>query len=146
MPGKKRRKGHARQGRRAVTANKAPRAQQTSPVRQPDWDASTPRALSGIGAERAALLPAHHKPVEPGEARAGVPLPRTPRLGRLGSFPTALMPGRVFFAMERPVPGLICYAMQVTLLGWLPAALWAIHAERRVAKKQRELAARLRPR
>ncbi|MFL5333630.1 MAG: hypothetical protein ACJ8H8_10735 [Geminicoccaceae bacterium] len=59
--------------------------------------------------------------------------------------PTVLLPGRWFFAMGRPVPGWVCYALQVSLVGWLPAALWAVSAERRVAQKRRGLAARLRP-
>jgi hypothetical protein len=59
--------------------------------------------------------------------------------------PTALLPARVFFAMGRPAPGLVCCVLQASLLGWVPAALWAVHAERRVAQKQRGLAARLRP-
>ncbi len=68
-----------------------------------------------------------------------------PGFGWLGRMPTALLPGRMFFAMGRPVPGLVCCVLQATLWAGLPAALWALLAERRVAEKQRWLAARLRP-
>jgi hypothetical protein len=66
----------------------------------------------------------------------------TDRLDTLG---TALLPGRTFLALDRPVAGLVCYALQVTLLGWLPAALWALSAQRAVSRKQHGLALRLRP-
>ena len=59
--------------------------------------------------------------------------------------PTTLLPARVFFATGQPVPGLVCCILQASLLGWLPAALWAFRAERRVTLKHRGLAARLRP-
>jgi len=38
----------------------------------------------------------------------------------------------------------VCYALQASLMGWLPAALWAAFVRRRLAQKQRLLAARLR--
>jgi hypothetical protein len=56
-----------------------------------------------------------------------------------------LLPGRAFFAMGRPVSGLLCYALQASVVGWLPAALWIAFAQRRVERKQLTLAARLRP-
>ena len=74
-----------------------------------------------------------------------ISLPVMPAFGRLGPVRTALLPGRVFFAMGRPVPGLVCCVLQASLLGWVPAALWAFWAKRGAATKQRSLAARLRP-
>ena len=56
-----------------------------------------------------------------------------------------LLPGLAFVSMGRQVPGLICYALQASVVGWLPAALWATYATRHVERKQRQLAARLRP-
>ena len=70
--------------------------------------------------------------------------PATPAFGWLGRMPMALLPGRVFFAMGRPVAGLACCVLQASVLGWLPAALWAAWAQGRVARKHRILAARLR--
>jgi len=59
--------------------------------------------------------------------------------------PTVFLPGRVFFAMGRPGSEIVCCVLQASLLGWVPAALWAGRAERHLAAKQRGLAARLRP-
>jgi len=55
-----------------------------------------------------------------------------------------VLPGLAFYRMGRPVLGLICYTLQASLAGWLPAALWATYAARQVERKQRNLAARLR--
>lgn len=33
-----------------------------------------------------------------------------------------------FFTIGRPVAGVICLILQFTLIGWLPAALWAVYA------------------
>ena len=56
-----------------------------------------------------------------------------------------LLPGLAFVSMGRQVPGLICYALQASVVGWLPAALWATYATRHGERKQRQLVARLRP-
>ena len=56
-----------------------------------------------------------------------------------------MVPGRAFFAMDRPVPGLVCLGLQASLVGWPPAAIWAAWATKRAQQKQRALAARLRP-
>jgi len=39
-----------------------------------------------------------------------------------------LLPWLCFFTIGRPVAGLICLLLQVTVLGWLPAAIWATYA------------------
>ena len=38
------------------------------------------------------------------------------------------LPFAVFFTIGRPLAGIICLILQVTLIGWIPAALWAIFA------------------
>ena len=38
------------------------------------------------------------------------------------------LPFLSFFTIGRPVAGLFCLILQVTLLGWIPAALWAVFA------------------
>lgn len=38
------------------------------------------------------------------------------------------LPFLVFFTIGRPFSGIICLILQVTLIGWLPAALWAVYA------------------
>lgn len=39
-----------------------------------------------------------------------------------------LLPFLAFFTIGRPVAGIICLILQVTLIGWLPAAIWAVYA------------------
>ena len=39
-----------------------------------------------------------------------------------------LLPWLLFFTIGRPLAGLICLILQVTLIGWLPAAIWAVYA------------------
>ncbi len=36
-----------------------------------------------------------------------------------------LLPWLMFFTIGRPLSGLICLLLQITLIGWFPAALWA---------------------
>lgn len=38
------------------------------------------------------------------------------------------LPFVVFFTIGRPIAGLVCLILQLTLIGWLPAALWAVYA------------------
>lgn len=39
-----------------------------------------------------------------------------------------LLPWLTFFTIGRPFSGIICLILQVTLIGWLPAAIWAVYA------------------
>ncbi|WP_298233301.1 YqaE/Pmp3 family membrane protein [uncultured Azohydromonas sp.] len=38
------------------------------------------------------------------------------------------LPFVVFFTIGRPIAGVICLILQITILGWLPAAIWAVYA------------------
>jgi len=38
------------------------------------------------------------------------------------------LPFVVCFTIGRPIAGVICLVLQITLIGWLPAALWAVYA------------------
>jgi uncharacterized membrane protein YqaE (UPF0057 family) len=38
------------------------------------------------------------------------------------------LPWLLFFTIGRPVSGLFCIILQITLIGWVPAALWAVFA------------------
>jgi len=38
------------------------------------------------------------------------------------------LPFMVFFTIGRPLAGLICLILQITLIGWIPAAIWAVYA------------------
>jgi uncharacterized membrane protein YqaE (UPF0057 family) len=39
-----------------------------------------------------------------------------------------LLPFLLFFTIGRPIAGIICLILQLTLIGWLPAAIWAAYA------------------
>jgi uncharacterized membrane protein YqaE (UPF0057 family) len=39
-----------------------------------------------------------------------------------------LLPWLTFFTIRRPIAGLICLILQMTLIGWVPAAIWAVYA------------------
>lgn len=38
------------------------------------------------------------------------------------------LPFVAFFTIGRPIAGLVCLALQLSLIGWLPAAIWAVYA------------------
>lgn len=38
------------------------------------------------------------------------------------------LPFSVFFTINRPLAGILCLILQITLIGWIPAALWAVYA------------------
>jgi uncharacterized membrane protein YqaE (UPF0057 family) len=52
------------------------------------------------------------------------------------------LPFLVFFTIGRPIAGLICLILQITLIGWIPAALWAVYALGQWQTDQKILAAR----
>ena len=39
-----------------------------------------------------------------------------------------LLPWLQFFTIGRPIAGIICLLLMVTLIGWIPAAIWATYA------------------
>ncbi|MFT6559158.1 MULTISPECIES: YqaE/Pmp3 family membrane protein [Sneathiella] len=39
-----------------------------------------------------------------------------------------LLPFLVFFTIGRPFQGIFCLILQATLIGWIPAAIWAVYA------------------
>ena len=39
-----------------------------------------------------------------------------------------LLPWLQFFTIGRPIAGIICLILQLTLIGWVPAAIWAVYA------------------
>ncbi len=39
-----------------------------------------------------------------------------------------LIPFFVFFTIKKPISGIICLILQLTLIGWVPAAIWAVYA------------------
>lgn len=39
-----------------------------------------------------------------------------------------VLPWLAFFTIGRPIAGIVCLLLQITLIGWLPAAIWAVYA------------------
>jgi uncharacterized membrane protein YqaE (UPF0057 family) len=38
------------------------------------------------------------------------------------------IPFLVFFTIKRPISGILCLFLQITLIGWIPATIWAVYA------------------
>jgi uncharacterized membrane protein YqaE (UPF0057 family) len=38
------------------------------------------------------------------------------------------LPFLLFFTIGRPLAGIVCLILQLTLIGWIPAAIWAVYA------------------
>ncbi|WP_322060857.1 YqaE/Pmp3 family membrane protein [Paraburkholderia sp. J63] len=39
-----------------------------------------------------------------------------------------VLPWLLFFTIGRPISGIICLVLQITLIGWIPAAIWAVYS------------------
>lgn len=39
-----------------------------------------------------------------------------------------IFPWLTFFTIGRPIAGIVCLVAQITLIGWLPATIWAVYA------------------
>ena len=56
------------------------------------------------------------------------------------------LPFVTFFTIGRPIAGIICLILQITIVGWIPAALWAVFAlgqyktDKKIEKALREKA------
>ncbi|MHB1668803.1 YqaE/Pmp3 family membrane protein [Thiomonas sp.] len=38
------------------------------------------------------------------------------------------LPWLTFFTIGKPISGIVCLILQLTLIGWIPAAIWAVYA------------------
>ena len=38
------------------------------------------------------------------------------------------LPFLLFFTIGRPLAGIICLILQLTVIGWIPAAIWATYS------------------
>ena len=38
-----------------------------------------------------------------------------------------VLPWLLFFTIGRPIAGIMCLILQITLIGWIPAAIWATY-------------------
>ena len=39
-----------------------------------------------------------------------------------------LLPWLQLFTIGRPIAGIICLILQITLVGWIPATIWSVYA------------------
>ena len=39
-----------------------------------------------------------------------------------------IFPWLTFFTIGRPLAGLFCLLLQITIIGWIPATIWAVYA------------------
>jgi len=39
-----------------------------------------------------------------------------------------ILPWILFFTIGRPIAGIICLILQITVIGWIPAALWSVYS------------------
>ncbi len=39
-----------------------------------------------------------------------------------------LLPWFTFFTIGRPLAGIVCLILQITVIGWIPATIWAVYA------------------
>ncbi len=39
-----------------------------------------------------------------------------------------LLPWFAFFTIGRPISGIVCLILHLTVIGWVPAAIWAAYA------------------
>ena len=39
-----------------------------------------------------------------------------------------LLPWLLFFTIGRPIAGVICLILHATIIGWIPASIWAVYA------------------
>lgn len=39
-----------------------------------------------------------------------------------------ILPWLQFFTIGRPISGVICFLLQITIIGWIPATIWSVYA------------------
>ncbi|MFO0700031.1 MAG: YqaE/Pmp3 family membrane protein [Nitrospira sp.] len=39
-----------------------------------------------------------------------------------------LLPWLTFFTIGKPIAGVTCLILQLTVIGWIPATIWAVYA------------------
>ncbi|MZR30878.1 YqaE/Pmp3 family membrane protein [Sneathiella litorea] len=49
-----------------------------------------------------------------------------------------LLPWLIFFMLGRTVEGIICLILQLTVIGWPPAAFWALMTQHRASPSRCE--------
>ena len=39
-----------------------------------------------------------------------------------------ILPWLTFFTIGKPIQGIVCLILQITLIGWIPATIWAVYS------------------
>ena len=39
-----------------------------------------------------------------------------------------IFPWLTFFTIGKPIAGVVCFLLQLTLIGWIPATIWAVYS------------------
>jgi uncharacterized membrane protein YqaE (UPF0057 family) len=62
--------------------------------------------------------------------RVAPPAPRGTEAGenKMRLLIAFILPWLTFFTIGRPIAGLVCLLLQITLIGWIPATIWAVYA------------------
>ena len=47
------------------------------------------------------------------------------------------LPWLTFFTIGKPISGIVCLILQLTLIGWIPATIWAVYALSRYKTDQK---------
>lgn len=43
-------------------------------------------------------------------------------------FIALVVPWLAFFTIGRPFAGIVCLILQITIIGWVPATIWAVYS------------------
>ena len=54
-----------------------------------------------------------------------------------------IFPWLQFFTIGRPIAGIVCLILQITLIGWIPAVIWSVFALSQYTTDQKIKEARL---
>lgn len=54
-----------------------------------------------------------------------------------------IFPWLQFFTIGRPIAGIVCLILQITLIGWIPAVIWSVFALSQYTTDQKIREARL---
>jgi len=52
---------------------------------------------------------------------------RKKRILRMKSIIAFIFPWSLFMTLHRPAEATVCLVLQISILGWIPAAIWAMH-------------------
>ncbi len=48
--------------------------------------------------------------------------------GKMRLLLALLLPWLQLFTIGRPIAGIVCLILQLTVVGWIPAAIWSVYA------------------